>query len=106
MFGINGTDNGGRPQLQATAGRRWNQDVGLLAHRLQLQAGVQQQAGKALFHPVITGQAGTATTADQRRIDRQVDPGQTGKPRQRITQTAGGHLVTATGGVLGPTAVD
>ncbi|MNG05863.1 hypothetical protein D3C84_890770 [compost metagenome] len=88
--------------MQAAA--RWfgNQDVRLLAHRLQLQAGILQQAHEALLHPIVTGKSRTAATADQRRIDRQVDPGQAGEPGERIAQAAGRHLITATSGVFGP----
>ncbi|VVN78949.1 hypothetical protein PS712_00946 [Pseudomonas fluorescens] len=68
MFGIDCTENRSRAQLQARATWHRHQDVGLFAHRLQLQAGVLQQPGKALFHAEITGQAGTAATADQCRI--------------------------------------
>ncbi len=82
-------------QLQAAALRHRHQPVRLLAQRLQLQARSPQQLRKALLHRVFTRQAGAAATADQRRVHRQVDPGEPGKTGQRGAQATGRHLIAA-----------
>lgn len=103
---VDGTENRGGAELQTAAFGRRGQDVGLLAHRLQLQTGTLQQPRKALLHGELAGQTGAVATAHQRRVHRQIDPGQTRETGQRCTKAACRHLITASRRVFGPTGGD
>ncbi|MNF53750.1 hypothetical protein D3C84_351510 [compost metagenome] len=108
LCGFPGADDHGRRQLVRVGGRRrgGRERIGLLAHGPQLQPGTLQQLGEALLDRVFAGQPGAVAALHQRRIQRQIDPGQAGEAGQRGAQATGRHLVTAADGILGPTGRD
>ncbi|EJT83209.1 hypothetical protein PPS11_38724 [Pseudomonas putida S11] len=73
-----------------------------LAHRQQLQAAAAQQLGEAFVDAVAAGQAIALPAVDQRRVQRQADPGLVGKLGKCRTQAGGWHLIAAPGRFIGP----
>lgn len=79
-----------------------HQGVAALPGRHQLQARTPQQCHEALFDSVLTGKPIAAVPGQQRRVDRQADPGLAGKAGQRDGQAASRHLVTAPRRIVSP----